>query len=92
MLSAPQTLLVGLLLSLVVSLASVAAPPSAGPPEIPFDSEPNFLKLPPDLYLGEVAGVAVSPKGHVLVFSRGNTTGTSQSPTPVLTLSPGYPP
>jgi len=33
----------------------VAAQP-AGPPEIPFESEPNFLKLPPDLYLGEVAG------------------------------------
>ena len=24
-------------------------------PEIPFDSVPNFLKLPPDIYLGEAA-------------------------------------
>lgn len=44
-------------------------------PEIPFESVPNFLKLPPDMYLGEVAGVAVNSKGHVFVFSRGNTTG-----------------
>ena len=44
-------------------------------PEIPFDSVPNFLKMPPNLYLGEVSGVAVNSKGHVFVFSRGNTTG-----------------
>jgi DNA-binding beta-propeller fold protein YncE len=44
-------------------------------PEIPFDSTPNFLKLPADLYLGEVAGVAVNSKGHIFVFSRGNSTG-----------------
>jgi hypothetical protein len=44
-------------------------------PQIPFRSVPDFLKLPPDLYLGEVSGVAVNSKGHVFVFSRGNTTG-----------------
>jgi hypothetical protein len=44
-------------------------------PQIAYDSVPNFLKLPPDLYLGEVAGVAVNSKGHVFVFSRGNTNG-----------------
>src|ERR1700694_3970805 len=44
-------------------------------PEIPYRSVPGFLKLPPDLYLGEVAGVAVNSKGHVFVFSRGRTTG-----------------
>ena len=44
-------------------------------PEIPFDSVPNVLKLPADLYLGEVSGVAVNSKGHIFVFSRGNTTG-----------------
>ena len=45
------------------------------PPEIPYRSVPNFLKLPPNLYLGEVSGVAVNSKGHMFVFSRGNTTG-----------------
>src|SRR5579871_2147488 len=44
-------------------------------PEIPFQSVPDFLKMPPDRYLGEVAGVAVNSKGHVFVFSRGNTSG-----------------
>jgi streptogramin lyase len=44
-------------------------------PEIPYRSVPNFLKLPPNLYLGEASGVAVNSKGHVFVFSRGNTTG-----------------
>ena len=37
-------------------------------PEIPFRSVPDFLKLPTDMYLGEVSGVAVNSKGHVFVF------------------------
>ena len=45
------------------------------PPEIRYHSVPNFLKCPPDIYLGETAGVAVNSKGHVFVFSRGNTSG-----------------
>src|ERR1700720_1610697 len=44
-------------------------------PQIPFDSVPDFLKLPPNMYLGEVSGVAVNSKGHVFVFQRGNTNG-----------------
>src|SRR5260221_6419193 len=43
-------------------------------PQIPFDSAPNLLKLPKDLYLGEASGVAVNSKGHIFVFSRGNST------------------
>jgi hypothetical protein len=43
--------------------------------EIRYESVPDFLQLPTDMYLGEVAGVAVSSKGHVFVFSRGNSTG-----------------
>ena len=38
---------------------------------------PNFLKLPPDLYMGEAAGVAVNSKGHIFVFHRG---GSSHGP------------
>lgn len=44
-------------------------------PEIPFDSIPNALRLPPDMNFGEATGVAVNSKGNVFVFSRGNTTG-----------------
>jgi streptogramin lyase len=44
-------------------------------PQIPFRSVPDFLKLPADMYIGEVSGVAVNSKGHVFVFTRGNTNG-----------------
>jgi hypothetical protein len=44
-------------------------------PEIRYRSVADFLKLPSDLYFGEVAGVAVNSKGHIFVFTRGNTTG-----------------
>ncbi|MGH7655468.1 MAG: peptidyl-alpha-hydroxyglycine alpha-amidating lyase family protein [Gemmatimonadaceae bacterium] len=39
-------------------------------PAIRFDATVDFLKLPTDLYLGEVAGVAVNSKGHVFIYSR----------------------
>jgi hypothetical protein len=46
-------------------------------PEIRFDSAPDFLKMPPDIYLGEVAGVATNSKGHIYVYTRtGGTTVT----------------
>ena len=44
-------------------------------PIIRYDSVPNALKLPPNMYLGEAAGVAVNSKKHTFVFSRGSTTG-----------------
>jgi DNA-binding beta-propeller fold protein YncE len=39
-------------------------------PEIPYESVPNLLKLPTDLYLGEAAGVAVNSHGHIFVYTR----------------------
>ena len=50
-------------------------------PEIPYDSVPNFLKMPGDLHLGEVSGIATNSKGHVFVFQRGNTAGPAYSAT-----------
>src|SRR4051794_28399560 len=44
-------------------------------PSIAFDSVPNPLKLPPNMYFGEVSGVSLNSKGHVFVLSRGNTNG-----------------
>jgi hypothetical protein len=62
--------------SLAVLFIFLAAPLFAQqPPEIHYHSVPEFLKLPPDIYLGEVAGVAVNSHGHIFVFSRGNSTG-----------------
>jgi NHL repeat len=62
-----------LLLFLATATSLLAQQPRV--PEIKFRSVPGFLKMPPDLYLGEVAGVAVNSKGHLFVFSRGSTTG-----------------
>ena len=61
----------------IVLVALLGAVPSAQPPvpEIPFDSVPNFLKLPPDMNLGEVSGIAVNSKGDVAVFTRSNSAG-----------------
>src|SRR5580700_2818253 len=65
------------ILVLVFSWCFLGAGPlfAQQPPEIRYTSVPDYLKLPADIYLGEVAGVAVNSKGHVFVFSRGNSTG-----------------
>jgi hypothetical protein len=59
---------------LLLSLSGLAAHAQSAP-EIKFDSVADPLKLPKDMYFGEVSGVAVNSKGHVFVFSRGNTSG-----------------
>ena len=43
-------------------------------PEIPYESARNFLRLPPNLYLGEAIGVATNSKGHVFVYTRSANT------------------
>jgi sugar lactone lactonase YvrE len=43
-------------------------------PEIPFESVPNLLKFPPNLYLGEGIGVATNSKGHIFVYTRSQRT------------------
>ena len=60
----------------LVALSVLLAAPSFAQqtvPEIPFDSVPNFLKLPAGTNFGEVPGVAVNSKGHVFVFTRSNS-------------------
>src|SRR5216683_3497577 len=59
-------------------LALASAPALAQTvPQIPYESVPNLLKLPADMHLGEVSGVAVNSKGHIFVYARG---GSSQGP------------
>jgi DNA-binding beta-propeller fold protein YncE len=70
-----------LLAILFLLLAPAFASAQAPVPELKFDGDVNFLKLPPDLHLGEATGVAVNSKGHVFVFSRGNTTGPAYGAT-----------
>jgi hypothetical protein len=48
----------------------------AGIPEIAYEPAPRFaLKMPADIHLGEVAGVATNSMGHIFVYTRtGNPT------------------
>jgi hypothetical protein len=57
----------GLLLTAPVFAQSV--------PVIRYESVANAVRLPQNMYFGEVAGVAVNSKKHLFVYSRGNTTG-----------------
>jgi hypothetical protein len=63
-----------LLAALLVSSSPYVCAQQAAP-IIEFESVPNPVKLPKDMNLGEVTGVAVNSKGNIYVFSRGNTTG-----------------
>jgi DNA-binding beta-propeller fold protein YncE len=69
----------GFALLLAVAVCALVYPgrtqDSAAATELKFKAYADFLKLPPDINFGEVAGVAVNSKGHIFVFSRGNTTG-----------------
>ncbi len=62
----------GFVLCLVIAAPALA---QESAPEIKFRSVPDFIKMPPNMYLGEVSGVAVNSKGNIFIFSRGNTTG-----------------
>ena len=68
--------LAGVILAVPTSAQQVPprATAFATAPDIPFESVPNFLKLPPNLYLGEGIGVARNSKGHVFVFTRSGDT------------------
>jgi hypothetical protein len=62
-----------LLLTATFAATSLGAPPAAAQtpvPEIAFDSAPNPLALPDDIYLGEAAGVATNSKGDIFVYTR----------------------
>src|SRR5262245_41598353 len=42
-------------------------------PDLPFESVPDFFKLPAGTNFGEVSGVAVNSRGHIFVFTRSNS-------------------
>ena len=52
-------------------IGAAQAQEQGGVPQLKFRVEPDFLKLPEDVYTAEVVGVAVSSKGNVLVVHRG---------------------
>ncbi|HEY1241991.1 MAG TPA: peptidyl-alpha-hydroxyglycine alpha-amidating lyase family protein [Bryobacteraceae bacterium] len=51
-------------------VASAVANAQNAAPEIRFDSAPNVLQLPPNVYLGEVGGVATNSRGDIFVYTR----------------------
>jgi len=60
-------------LPLLLTATFLGAYPAAAQspvPEIAFDSAPNPLALPDDIYLGETAGVATNSKGDIFVYTR----------------------
>lgn len=44
-------------------------------PSISYESVPNPVRLPVDMYFGECSGVALNSQGHIFVLSRGNSSG-----------------
>jgi hypothetical protein len=45
------------------------------PPEIPYESVPDYFKYPSEMNLGEMAAVAVNSKGHVFMLPRSGLSG-----------------
>jgi streptogramin lyase len=43
---------------------------AAAVPEIPFDSAPNFFRMPNNIHLGEAVGVATNSKGSIYIYTR----------------------
>jgi len=59
-----EAVLVAALVAGVPAIAQNAAP------EIRFDSVPNALQLPANIYFGEVGGVATNSRGDIFVYTR----------------------
>jgi DNA-binding beta-propeller fold protein YncE len=56
--------------AVVAATGSATAAAADAIPTLSYDSTPDLLTLPDDLYLGEVAGVATNSKGHLFVYTR----------------------
>ena len=59
----------------LIALAGATSYAQQPVPEIPYDSVPNFLKLPAEMNFGEVSGIAVNSKGEIAVYTRSNSAG-----------------
>src|SRR5256714_13285900 len=61
--------LLPLLLS-TIALAGFPAVAQNAAPDLRYDSAPNPLTMPDDIYLGEVGGVATNSRGDLFVYTR----------------------
>jgi DNA-binding beta-propeller fold protein YncE len=66
-------------LALCVATALATAVNAQTAPTINFDSAPNALTLPDDVYLGEVGGVATNSRGDIFVYTRTGHPTTSMA-------------
>jgi hypothetical protein len=64
----PYGLFLALAFGLVVTGGALVA--QAPVPEIAFDTNADFLRTPPDTFVGEVGGVGANSKGQIFVYTR----------------------
>ena len=55
---------------LAVLMASSALAQTPDAPSIPYESVPDFIKMPEGLYMGEALGVATNSQGEFFVYTR----------------------
>src|SRR3954447_18172350 len=63
-------MIAGAAISIACAISGITAAQDA-PPQIPFKVVENFLKLPDNIHMAEVVGVAVDSKGRIVVLHRG---------------------
>src|SRR6516165_3576265 len=70
-----KTVLIASLMLLMVGVR--AQPPAVSPPAVPPQTAPDIpydvqdvIKMPENLYIGEVAGVALNSKKHIFIYTR----------------------
>jgi len=56
-------------------LAGSLAAQQTPAPQLHFESDPDYLKLPADMPLGEVLGIAVNSKGHIVLVNHPGSYG-----------------
>ena len=59
----------------VICMLPVMLPAQQNAPEMAFDSNPDYFKLPADINFGEVLGITVNSKGHFVVLNHPGTYG-----------------
>ena len=62
---------IGILFASGLATPGLAQDAKAGPPQLSFHVAENFLKLPDNVYMAEVVGVALNSQGHIFVVNRG---------------------
>src|ERR1700679_4250234 len=73
-LSAAMLLAIPMFAQYLTPAALAAKAKAQNVPEIAYESVPNPLKFPPNLYLGEGIGVATNSKGHIFAYTRSQRT------------------